>query len=1105
MAYKIFFREAENKDWHDVTDSILVGDVKIRSGFASLGSMADMSKLTLTYRAYDLSTAAVFSNTAKCVMVQKDGLTYFEGYSEESSSVESTETSELAWVKISAYPYIKAIEDVESQSDAIWYGKTVTELVSELWSLALSGARTWVKEAIESSYRIDFPDIAQVIPFAKIKKDDSYLETIVKILGEFGYCMKTVGSGYITFIKPYETEPTSYAQIEYGKVITKPTIKTSPYESKISPQVTLSRIMEMQNITVYSLTGEEEQNEGREIYAGASYPEDGDAEVTYTVPSVETDLISFAWADGLTISTVTQKTDFSGEGEFEFTRKELLGDKAYYRIVNTGSMSFWLNQLYVNAEKAYFYDRSIVVRSTTEGEKDDVDTSWIQTEAQARAYAKALADESRCSSSSITFRSDRIEEGLLSPGSLVKIGDITTTYMIRIMIEDLHTGITEYQCVAYKIEDIDSELLYRSSSSLRGPKGDSAPALYYAWSSSHSEFVPVGDKGWSTDWKDIMTNKPAGNPFLWARVGEDGEPFLFQGEKGDPGDRIYQWRLSKYADYEGMGADLSNFKADGNLVFYNGQLLFDGNTEWIGQDYPRPVVDENYPYLWERYSDDKGITWSEAYLVQSLMPRTIRIISSRPSFDKSARGVVKTNQTVTLSVVTNGIGDKAVQWTTSGGTLSSAEGRLVTLVIPKGFLENSVTVSVVSAGVSDTLTLRANTVGSTEPKKLPTVNRDEGQEFATELEDGDVLVAGDYCIAIIDGYTVPCRYDGTSFVEVEGSEDNASQIMGGIIEEALSMSDTVKTGKFIYAFIKNLVATNAFIENLIGNNAFIDNLGTVNLTLSLGGVIKSEGYTPGGNKKGFYLNSDGTFECYDGIFKGTLDGAKGRFTGQLQTITLQTELGGESYYSVGSFSTTSSMTSSLYTVQNNLGFDITNKSFKAGGTLSGLGTIASMNVSQVYNEFRNKIYTYKPFLGSNQYKWETARITWLVITFTNTSGSTAQYVIRKVRREINWTGENTSPNYPSIPQITSIPEILNQDDYFIKDYSPSQPPGIDDPDNKESVWDSVGPARNESLSVSGLVVYDNTQERMYIRNLPSSAPAESHRVWRDSSGYLRIV
>lgn len=31
------------------------------------------------------------------------------------------------------------------------------------------------------------------------------------------------------------------------------------------------------------------------------------------------------------------------------------------------------------------------------------------------------------------------------------------------------------------------------------------------------------------------------------------------------------------------------------------------------------------------------------------------------------------------------------------------------------------------------------------------------------------------------------------------------------------------------------------------------------------------------------------------------------------------------------------------------------------------------------------------------------------------------------------------------------------------------------------------------------------QERMYIEILPTAAPSESNRIWRDSNGYLRIV
>ena len=55
MAYKIYIREAESDIdvmWHDVTDRILVGNLKLRQGFSSLGSGADLGKITLTYKAY---------------------------------------------------------------------------------------------------------------------------------------------------------------------------------------------------------------------------------------------------------------------------------------------------------------------------------------------------------------------------------------------------------------------------------------------------------------------------------------------------------------------------------------------------------------------------------------------------------------------------------------------------------------------------------------------------------------------------------------------------------------------------------------------------------------------------------------------------------------------------------------------------------------------------------------------------------------------------------------------------------------------------------------------------------------------------------------------
>ena len=286
----------------------------------------------------------------------------------------------------------------------------------------------------------------------------------------------------------------------------------------------------------------------------------------------------------------------------------------------------------------------------------------------------------------------------------------------------------------------------------------------------------------------------------------------------------------------------------------------------------------------------------------------------------------------------------------------------------------------------------------------------------------------------------------------------------------------------------------AFIQNLYAQSALIEHLRTNLIELSTGGIIKSEGYTPGGNKKGFYLSNDGTFECYDGTFKGTLDGAKGKFTGQLETITLKTVLGGDSSYYVGSYTDASNMLLDLYNKQKSLGFDITNKTFKASGTISG-NTILSISVSQVYSEVGNHKYSAK-VLWETWYKYESARISWIVISINHSSGTTS-LVLRKVHM-VSSTGM-PYPAYPSAP--STIPELISMSDYSNDDPDPDRKPAC----GVSSNYDGIGAARNTSCSVSNLYVYNNIQERMYIENLPTAAPSEANRIWRDSNGYLRIV
>ena len=315
MAYKIYIREAESDIdvmWHDVTDRILVGNLKLRQGFSSLGSGADLGKITLTYKAYDLATAALFSTSTKCIRIIEGDYILFEGYADSSSSVDSTESTDLAWVKISAYPYLKAMEDVKATEGHVWYDKTAKELMEALWALAVSEAPAWLQNVIETSCDIIFPEISQVIPFAKISADDSYLDTIMDIAGEYCYSVRTEGSGMITFLKAYSQKNVSTMAIPYNAVFAKPTIKASPYIFKKAPEVTLSRIVEKNNVDVYSLSDDGSSAE-QLIENGKYYPEEGDAEVSYSAPSIETDMLTLEWADGLSLSYQSRREDDTAE------------------------------------------------------------------------------------------------------------------------------------------------------------------------------------------------------------------------------------------------------------------------------------------------------------------------------------------------------------------------------------------------------------------------------------------------------------------------------------------------------------------------------------------------------------------------------------------------------------------------------------------------------------------------------------------------------------------------------------------------------------------------------------------------------------------------
>lgn len=855
MQTRIYFREIQGSDtaWHEVTPQILKGDVKIRSGFSSLGNGADLGKLSLTYQAADLATATIFSSTVKAIRVTSGTTVVWEGYTDGSSSVESTGTSDLAWVKLNAYPYIKRLENVVLDADVLEYNLPISRPLAEgnsvvgiIWQRMTNLADAWVRDAIGASYTIDLPSIPTVIPLVVLKKDDVLMDKLVEVLKEYCFCIYTDAS-HIHFVQPYTEEGRAPTVLPWTHLETKPSIKSSPYVSKISPNVTMSKIVEKKDVQVYTLS-DDGSNAEQEIYRDGTtvyspyYPEEGPLEVRYSNPRIEKDTVSLEWAKDFSITYQARYSDNSADAVLEITQQDLGGLEGLLRLKNTSTeKSCYLNQLFIHAGTAYFRDSSTILRSNIAGaDESDVETKWILQEDDARLYARALASESRSETSTITFRTNTLPESV-RVNSLVKVGDAVPEYLVKTITRDLDTGTYEISCVMYSLADISPAVLYRA-------------------------------------------------PKPWTIAGKNASA------------RKYLWRLSKSSTYERFVEETSLFKGNGSFFKFNGMYVADNSTVWKTE---RPIPDATYPYLWEKYSDDDGKTWSEPSMVQSYYVHTIRLSLSRPTFDIGARGVTTSDQTIVVYVVNSDVAPESLSWSvTSPAEVSIESERGVkknVITIPRGYKGGSVTVTCFGGGASASVTIGVNTVGDDSPRKFALVDRTAGESFPSSTPEGEPLVVGDYCLAKVlpygesdlsKAYLEPYRYNGTEWTTIDVSDHNYAEVMSGVGPDVIASDISVPETSAVYAFFKHMFAMNAVIDNLFAQM----------ITLKNGGVMKSNNVSideKGDNhlsKAGFILDGDAgrlqamsawfkKVNIVDGNFSGDLNAASGTFTGELVGAT----------------------------------------------------------------------------------------------------------------------------------------------------------------------------------------------------------------------------
>ena len=148
-------------------------------------------------------------------------------------------------------------------------------------------------------------------------------------------------------------------------------------------------------------------------------------------------------------------------------------------------------------------------------------------------------------------------------------------------------------------------------------------------------------------------------------------------------------------------------------------------------------------------------------------------------------------------------------------------------------------------------------------------------------------------------------------------------------------------------------AITAWCQSLVAQAAFITNLFSKQITIADEGYIQNSGYD--GTKKGFKLQGDGTFNCVDGVFNGTLN--CGNF--KVRNTEWYTILGDyESGYQINPSSNDEEATCLLGRICAVFGLTVPNYSSAIYGAVLEGATVSDINSAGGYFLYNNVKYKY---------------------------------------------------------------------------------------------------------------------------------------------------
>lgn len=779
VTYTIYMKGlSTGTGWQDVTHAVILDKgLSLRKGFGSLSDAIDVGSVSLTVRMESLREAALLHVNQKQVLIQKNGVTIFEGVSFDDADVDLDMNTDYVYASLKFKPYSSAFEKSKVPEDTVLTDVKVCDptdtensLVHILFGMIIDNLPGVLSDIVSASYSISTTiSNTRVLELVILEKGESIEDYLTDVLYQNGYTYY-MDLFSIVVIEPYQDGRVVTQGLQITEILAKPKISQAPYITDKKCVVRFPKVEQYANETVYELNADRYDDSGEPtqvdvIEPGAFYPLDSDGEpITMEADygtERETDDIELVHTVGRTLSYVV-KTWVNPEDPDQGTHpasvvvdeKELGVLSATFKLYNNNSYQVSLRDVMVKATTAYYrnwiakYDDPSVVSS----DLDEIDGVYMPDADTAKAFVKRYGAETRAQRTQVTFQTHLV----LAPNSLIEIAGLPYQLLVRYRTEaNDGTGYIEYDCVAYLVEDVTVGGKVAVVPK-RTPRDGSSP-------------IPVR---------------------LYA-IGDDSAPF-------EDSERVADDTYVLADDYGAVGID----NAWGEIR----PTPSEGQYVWYKIGYYTPPA--KWPITWTVPVRDEGLT---AYALQISAPEgtTIRM---------SGRGVLRTASLKFTAILSN-ILPASVVWAASNGTLNLVAGDDYSRTL------DCSTVSADSVTITITATIGVHTYsasigvqrvfGTIVPANLHTVT-----ELPTSV-GGEPLANGDYFLAgatFTEGATTYTKgeiweYQNGSWA-LSTDQSKAMSLLGDFADLEVDVDSTVIGN----AVIKKLIALDAVIKTLLAQN-----------------------------------------------------------------------------------------------------------------------------------------------------------------------------------------------------------------------------------------------------------------------------------------------